>query len=92
MKCHDAAGAASVVACEWNPNALQALRRNLELNGVADRCQVVEGDSRLTAPRVILRKNLFRLSAVLLADLAPTRGGILTAVSGLSFWITHCVR
>ena len=47
------AGAASVIACEWNPNALQALQRNLELNGVADRCHVLEGDCRLTAPKVV---------------------------------------
>ena len=46
------AGAARAVACEWNPHALEALQRNLELNGVADRCQVLPGDCRLTAPQV----------------------------------------
>lgn len=50
--CCAAAGAAKVIACEWNPNAVQALRRNLELNRVADRCHVLEGDCRLTAPKV----------------------------------------
>ena len=29
------AGAAHVYACEWNPNAVEALKRNLQLNGVA---------------------------------------------------------
>ena len=48
----DAAGAAQVIACEWNPNAVEALRKNLQLNGVADRCQVLEGDCTLTAPKV----------------------------------------
>ena len=68
---HSAAGAASVIACEWNPNALQALRKNLELNGMAGRCQILEGDSCLTAPRVRLH-NLFLpsiLSVVLPAAL-----------------------
>ncbi|XP_029463257.1 tRNA wybutosine-synthesizing protein 2 homolog isoform X2 [Rhinatrema bivittatum] len=40
------AGAAFVHACEWNPHALAALRKNLQLNGVSDRCQVHEGDNR----------------------------------------------
>lgn len=48
------AGAVRVIACEWNPNAIEALHRNLKLNGVADRCQVLEGDCTLTAPKVAL--------------------------------------
>ncbi|XP_074924833.1 tRNA wybutosine-synthesizing protein 2 homolog isoform X2 [Chelonoidis abingdonii] len=40
------AGAAFVHACEWNPHALEALRKNLELNGVQDRCQIHQGDNR----------------------------------------------
>ncbi|XP_012892205.1 PREDICTED: tRNA wybutosine-synthesizing protein 2 homolog [Dipodomys ordii] len=40
------AGAAFVHACEWNPHAVAALRNNLELNGVADRCQIHVGDNR----------------------------------------------
>lgn len=40
------AGAAFVHACEWNPHAVVALRNNLELNGVADRCQIHFGDNR----------------------------------------------
>ncbi|XP_045437465.1 tRNA wybutosine-synthesizing protein 2 homolog [Pipistrellus kuhlii] len=40
------AGAAFVHACEWNPHAVVALKRNLEINGVADRCQIHFGDNR----------------------------------------------
>ncbi len=48
------AGAARVIACEWNPNAIEALHRNLKLNGAADRCQVLEGDCTLLAPKVTM--------------------------------------
>ncbi|NXX56869.1 TYW2 protein, partial [Scopus umbretta] len=40
------AAAAFVHACEWNSHAVEALRRNLVLNGVQDRCRVHHGDSR----------------------------------------------
>ncbi|XP_008843663.1 tRNA wybutosine-synthesizing protein 2 homolog [Nannospalax galili] len=40
------AGAAFVHACEWNPYAVVALRNNLEINGVLDRCQIHFGDNR----------------------------------------------
>ncbi|XP_067404503.1 tRNA wybutosine-synthesizing protein 2 homolog [Emydura macquarii macquarii] len=40
------AGAAFVHACEWNPDAVEALRKNLEMNGVQDRCQIHQGDNR----------------------------------------------
>ncbi|XP_040526991.1 tRNA wybutosine-synthesizing protein 2 homolog isoform X1 [Gallus gallus] len=40
------AAASFAHACEWNPHALEALRRNLALNGVQDRCQIHAGDSR----------------------------------------------
>ncbi|NXL26858.1 TYW2 protein, partial [Glaucidium brasilianum] len=40
------AAAAFVHACEWNGHAVEALRRNLELNGVRDRCRIHHGDSR----------------------------------------------
>nr|XP_022334826.1 tRNA wybutosine-synthesizing protein 2 homolog [Crassostrea virginica] len=35
-----------VHACEWNPDAAEALKRNLRLNGVEDRCVVHHGDNR----------------------------------------------
>jgi tRNA G37 N-methylase Trm5 len=34
-----------VYACEWNPHAADALRRNLVLNKVDQRCIVLEGDN-----------------------------------------------
>uniref|UniRef100_A0A8B9FCF7 tRNA wybutosine-synthesizing protein 2 homolog n=1 Tax=Amazona collaria TaxID=241587 RepID=A0A8B9FCF7_9PSIT len=40
------AAAAFAHACEWNSHAVEALRRNLVLNGVQDRCRVHHGDSR----------------------------------------------
>ncbi|XP_051514101.1 tRNA wybutosine-synthesizing protein 2 homolog [Myxocyprinus asiaticus] len=40
------AKAAHVHACEWNPDAVKALRRNLLINGVLDYCTVHQGDNR----------------------------------------------
>ncbi|XP_068104141.1 tRNA wybutosine-synthesizing protein 2 homolog [Hyperolius riggenbachi] len=45
------ATAAFVHACEWNPYAVEALRRNLELNEVSYKCQIHEGDNRQVALR-----------------------------------------
>ena len=44
------AGAARVLACEWNPNAVQALRESLRQNDVEGRCEVREGDCRQVCP------------------------------------------
>ena len=41
-------GAKHVVACEWNPEAIFALRWSLERNGVAERCTILEGDNKKT--------------------------------------------
>ncbi|KAM9740522.1 tRNA wybutosine-synthesizing protein 2 homolog [Menidia menidia] len=38
--------ASHVHACEWNPAAVQALQKNLQANGVSDRCTVHQGDNR----------------------------------------------
>ncbi|NWQ93946.1 TYW2 protein, partial [Burhinus bistriatus] len=40
------AAAAFAHACEWNGHAVEALRRNLALNGVQNRCRIHHGDSR----------------------------------------------
>ncbi|NWV00372.1 TYW2 protein, partial [Upupa epops] len=40
------AGTTFAHACEWNSHAVEALRRNLVLNGVQDRCRIHHGDSR----------------------------------------------
>ncbi|RLM85219.1 tRNA wybutosine-synthesizing protein 2/3/4 isoform X2 [Panicum miliaceum] len=47
------ANAKFVYACEWNPHALEALRRNVRDNHVEDRCIILEGDNRATAPKVV---------------------------------------
>ncbi|KAK4485080.1 hypothetical protein RD792_007688 [Penstemon davidsonii] len=47
------ANAKMIYACEWNPHAINALRHNLDANLVADRCIVLEGDNRVTAPKGI---------------------------------------
>lgn len=40
-------------ACEWNPDAVEALRKNLRINGVEDRCVVHFGDNRELCPKDI---------------------------------------
>lgn len=40
------AGAAHVHACEWNPDAVSALQRNLHINKVVHRCTVHQGDNQ----------------------------------------------
>eukprot|EP00041_Stephanoeca_diplocostata_P012559 m.210255 g.210255 ORF g.210255 m.210255 type:complete len:451 (-) comp19003_c0_seq3:650-2002(-) len=44
------ANAAHVHACEWNEHAVEALRQNLILNKVSDRCTVYAGDNAVVAP------------------------------------------
>jgi tRNA wybutosine-synthesizing protein 3 len=39
-------GGAAVHACEWNPEAVKALRWGLDANGVGDRCLIHEGDNK----------------------------------------------
>lgn len=39
-----------VHACEWNPNAVAALKLNLQKNSVVNRCTVLEGDNRDVCP------------------------------------------
>ncbi len=42
-------GGATVHACEWNPEAVKALRWSLDANGVEGRCTIHEGDNRNAA-------------------------------------------
>jgi tRNA G37 N-methylase Trm5 len=39
-------GADKVYACEWNPDSVEALRRNLEANDVSHKCEILHGDNR----------------------------------------------
>nr|XP_054757817.1 uncharacterized protein LOC129263926 [Lytechinus pictus] len=71
-------------ACEWNPHAVNALQRNLELNSVNERCIVLEGDNRKVCPvGVANRVNLGLIPSseqgwpVACAALNPITGGIL---------------
>ncbi|XP_063397959.1 tRNA wybutosine-synthesizing protein 2 homolog [Mytilus trossulus] len=70
-------------ACEWNPDAVEALKKNLHLNGVEDRCTVHHGDNRKICPKHVAdRVNLGLIPSsedgwpVACAALKPT-GGIL---------------
>ncbi|XP_022096508.1 tRNA wybutosine-synthesizing protein 2 homolog [Acanthaster planci] len=78
------AKASLVHACEWNPNAVTALKKNLALNGVQDRCIVHEGDNREVCPRGVAdRVNLGLIPSsevgwpVACAALKPSSGGVL---------------
>ena len=42
-----------VHACEWNPDSIAALRRNLKAANVEDRCVVHEGDNRQTTESLV---------------------------------------
>ncbi|KAK9861886.1 hypothetical protein WJX84_010417 [Apatococcus fuscideae] len=70
------AGARHVHACEWNPRAVEALRRNLQLNQVEDRCTVLPGDCRLNAPKGVADR-------VLMGLIPSSRIGWGTAVAAL---------
>jgi tRNA G37 N-methylase Trm5 len=41
------AKACKVIACEWNPASVEALKRNLELNKCVEKCEILAGDNRL---------------------------------------------
>ncbi|KAG4146669.1 hypothetical protein ERO13_D05G173300v2 [Gossypium hirsutum] len=65
-----------VYACEWNPHAIEALKRNLEANSVSDRCIILEGDNQITAPKGVADR-------VCLGLLPSSEGSWLTAVRAL---------
>ncbi|XP_052797605.1 tRNA wybutosine-synthesizing protein 2 homolog isoform X1 [Mya arenaria] len=77
-------GVAHVYACEWNPDAVEALKQNLRLNKVQDSCTVLFGDNRKVCPvGVADRVNLGLIPSsrdgwpVACRALKPTTGGIL---------------
>ena len=54
-----------VHACEWNPVALEGLRRGLAANGVGEKCVVHEGDCRkVTCIIHIIMHSLFLLCGI----------------------------
>ncbi|XP_048317963.2 tRNA wybutosine-synthesizing protein 2/3/4 [Ziziphus jujuba] len=65
-----------VYACEWNPHALEALHRNLQSNSVIDRCIILEGDNKITAPKGVADR-------VCLGLLPTSEGSWVTAVRAL---------
>lgn len=65
-----------VYACEWNPWAVEALRRNLHANSVSDRCVILEGDNRITCPKGVADR-------VCLGLLPTSEGSWVTAVRAL---------
>ena len=67
-----------VHCCEWNPNAIRALKWSLDRNNVANRCTIHEGDNRLTAP------NLSGQADRVILGLLPTaEGGFELAINCL---------
>lgn len=72
--------AAYVYACEWNPNALKALKYNVQDNGVQDRVSVIAGDCRkLVLPKV----QTAPINRVSLGLLPSSEGGWQIAVQAL---------
>ncbi|XP_028054849.1 tRNA wybutosine-synthesizing protein 2/3/4-like isoform X3 [Camellia sinensis] len=74
------ANAKLVYACEWNPHAVEALRRNLHANSVLDSCIVLEGDNRVTAPKGVADR-------VSLGLLPTSEGSWVTAVRALRLFV-----
>lgn len=76
-------GASKVYACDWNPNAIIALRKNLSANHVSsERCEVLEGDCRIVAPKGVADRvslGLIPSSRIgweaAVASLKPSSGG-----------------
>ncbi|KAF8030134.1 hypothetical protein BT93_E2537 [Corymbia citriodora subsp. variegata] len=65
-----------VYACEWNPHAIEALHHNLQANSVDDRCVILEGDNRITAPKGVADR-------VCLGLLPSSEGSWVTAIRSL---------
>lgn len=72
------AGVAHLHACEWDEDALIALRSNLKANGVADRCTVHPGDNATSLPA--FRRTAHRVNLGLIPS---SEAGWPTAVAAL---------
>jgi len=91
-----AAGAKHVFACEWNPDALEALRRGLELLGEGSaRCEVFAGDNRRAEVHEAVAGRCHR---VILGLIPFSRDGFPAAVAAMRdfggllhvHWNVHC--
>mmetsp|Transcript_71611 Transcript_71611/g.142100 ORF Transcript_71611/g.142100 Transcript_71611/m.142100 type:complete len:782 (+) Transcript_71611:80-2425(+) len=99
-----AAGAERVFACEWNPDALEALQRGLVLLGegaadsgtcLADRCTVLAGDNRRSEVRETVAGRCHR---AILGLIPFSRDGFAVAVVAMRdvggllhlHWNVHC--
>ncbi|XP_078067756.1 tRNA wybutosine-synthesizing protein 2 homolog [Mustelus asterias] len=87
------AGAAFVHACEWNPHAVAALVKNLELNKMSHRCRIHKSDNR----QLLLRNLADRVNLGLIPSseegwpiacqlLREDRGGILYIHHNISLY------
>ncbi|KPM05380.1 S-adenosylmethionine-dependent methyltransferase-like protein [Sarcoptes scabiei] len=45
-----------IYCCEWNPAALEALKRNIKLNKVENVITIIPGDSRLNCPKAVAQR------------------------------------
>lgn len=52
------AKASFVHACEWNSNAVEALEKNLALNGVKEKCRIHFGDNREVIQKNVFQRNM----------------------------------
>ncbi len=76
-----------VTACEWNPNAVFALRHNLKANKVDERATVLEGDCRLTLQALMANQkdgNVHYFDRISLGLLPSSEGGWHIAIECLN--------
>lgn len=65
------AKAKHVHACEWNPHAVEALKRNIQENKVNKRCTVYEGDNRKVCPRGVADRIVMGLIPSAMGSIEP---------------------
>merc|ERR1712139_156447 len=76
------AGAAHVISCEWNPDAIEALQRGLALldGNLAARCEVLAGDNRR---QEVIDRVSGQCHRVMLGLIPTSRDGFPVAVAAL---------
>ncbi len=79
------AGASHVHACEWNPQAVEALRWSLQRNGVEQRCTIYSGDNReVVTVNGEAAACIASCDRVVLGLLPSAEGGLPMAVAALT--------